>query len=151
MKTSMKRQRGSVAIELAVLFPILLMFVALPIFYSRCLWHYTVAQKAAQDAARYLATLPKAEMTSPALASAAAARATEIARREIAELAPGSDIIGPIAHCDTTDCGFLFPAGTLPTTVKVNLWFTMSDPWFDIVLWNEIAITATVTMNYVGS
>jgi uncharacterized protein (UPF0333 family) len=151
MKMSVKRQRGSVAIELALLFPVLLMFVALPIFYSRCLWHYTVAQKAAQDAARYVATLPKTEMTSPALAIAAAARAVEIAKREIAELAPGSDIIGPVVNCDNTDCGFLSPAGTLPTTVRVHLYFTMSDPWFDIELYSEIAINATVTMNYVGS
>jgi hypothetical protein len=151
MKMPIRHQRGSVAIELGLLFPILLMFVALPVFYSRCLWHYTVAQKAAQDAVRYLASVPKSEMTSSALASAAGNRAIEIATREIAELAPGSEIIGPISYCDTKSCGFLMPAGTLPSTVSIEIWFSMSDPWFDIVLWDEISINAKVTLNYVGS
>jgi hypothetical protein len=149
MKTS--RERGSVAVELGLLLPVLLIFLALPIFYSRCLWHYTVAQKAAQDAARYLASVPKSEMTSSTLAQAAGDRAIEIANREIAELAPGSDIVGPKAYCNSRDCGFLLPVGTLPTTVTVELGFSMADPWFNIDIWDEISITATVTMNYVGN
>lgn len=145
------RERGSVAIEAAVLIPILLIFLTLSIFYARCLWHYTVAQKAVQDAARYLASVPKAEMQSTSLAAAAANRAVEIATREIAELAPGGEMVPPTANCNSTVCGRLIPIGSLPKTVTVEMGFFMADPIFDIETWGKISINASATLNYVGT
>lgn len=146
-----KRQAGVAAIEVALLLPILIVFLLFPIFISKVLWHYTVAQKAAQDAARYLSIVPRSEMMSRNLAEEAGELAIEIAEREIAELAPGSEVVGPRAFCDTELCGDL-TAGRVPTTVRVRLAFTMSDPSGLIDFgWYGLEITANHTMRYAGN
>lgn len=145
-----RRETGAAAIELAFLLPILVVFLLFPIFLSRCLWHYTVAQKAAQDAARYLSIVPRSEMMSRNFAGEAAELAIEIARQEIAELAPGSEITGPHAYCNSLNCGTL-STGTVPNTVRVRLSFTMSDPFGVIDFgWYGLEITADHSMRYVG-
>lgn len=144
------RQRGVAAVEAAVLLPVLILFITFPIFFARCYWHYTVAQKAAQDAARYLSSVPAQEMRSKKLAKAAAAVALDIARREIAELAPGTAIDDPQIYCDQSLCG-TFP-GKVPNTVHVLLNFGMVDTGFGVVDTGRYGfqITADVTMRYVG-
>ena len=150
-KLPRKREAGIAAIELALLLPVLIVFLLFPIFFAKCLWHYTVAQKAAQDAARYLSTVPRSEMMSRELAEEAGELAIEIAEREMAELAPGSTIAGPRAFCDAEICGDL-TAGRVPTTVRVRLAFTMSDPSGLIDFgWYGLEITANHTMRYVGN
>lgn len=159
MKTSIRksvphsrtRERGVVAVELGVLLPILIVFFTFPIFYARCFWHYTAAQKAAQDAAHYLSMVPAAEMRSKKLAKAAAAIAVEIAQREIAELAPGTDIDPPQAICDGASCGSI--PGKVPTTVRVLINFGMVDNLFGVVETPRygLQITADVTLRYVGT
>ncbi|RZA34996.1 MAG: pilus assembly protein [Lysobacteraceae bacterium] len=147
-----KREAGIAAIECALLLPILLVFITFPLFYARYLWHYTVAQKAAQDAARYLSTVPRSEMMSPELSEAAGEMAIEIATRELAELTPDSDITGPKAFCDAENCGDLVQ-GTVPRTVRVRLTFAMSgDPNGLIDFgWDGLRITANHTLRYVGN
>ena len=147
-----RRQAGAAAVELALLMSMLLVFLTMPLFYARVMWHYTVAQKAAQDAARYLASVPHSEMASATQAAAAGALAIEIARRELAELSPGSVIQGPYAYCNTENCGGL-GAGTLPTTVRVSITFNMFDTILGIedVGWDGLRINANVTMRYVGT
>jgi Flp pilus assembly protein TadG len=146
------RDRGSAAIEVAFLLPILIIFLTFPIFYARCLWHYTAAQKAVQDAARYLASVPKSEMLSPALGEAAVSRAVEIATREIAELSPGGVMVTPQAYCNNgSRCGSTIPIGSLPRTVTVEMGFFMTDPIFNIETWGQVSINASVTLNYVGN
>lgn len=144
------RQRGAAAVEAALVLPLLLVFLTFPIFYARCYWHYTVAQKAAQDAARYLSSVPAQEMRSRPLAREAAAVALEIAQKEIAELAPGTSIDNPQVYCDQTLCG-TFP-GRLPGTVHVVLNFGIVDNIFGVVDTGRygIQVTADVTMPYVG-
>lgn len=144
------RQRGVAAVEAAIVLPILIVFLTFPIFYARCYWHYTVAQKAAQDAARYLSSVPAQEMRSKKLAKEAAAIALEIAQREIAELAPGTSIDNPQVYCDGALCG-TFP-GQVPGRVNVLLNFGIVDNIFGIVDTGRygIQVTADVTMRYVG-
>jgi len=145
------RERGVVAIELGILLPILIVFLTFPVFYARCFWHYTAAQKAAQDAARYLSMVPAAEMRSKKLAKAAAAIAVEIARREIAELAPGTDFDPPQTACDGLACGST--AGKVPDKVRVFINFGMVDSFFGVVETPRygLQITADVTLRYVGT
>jgi len=144
------RQDGVAAVEAAIILPILVLFLTFPIFYARCFWHYTAAQKAAQDAARYLASVPAAEMRSKVLAKNAADIAIEIARREIAELSPGSIMENPQIYCDDIHCGSV--PGRLPTTVHVFLNFGMIDTFFGAVDTGRygLQITADVKMRYVG-
>jgi hypothetical protein len=145
------RQRGSAAIEAALILPIFVVFLTVPIYYARCFWHYTVAQKAAQDATRYLSQVSAAEMRSRTLAQAASNIALEIAQREIAELAPGSVIDTPIVHCDTVPCGYAI--GKLPTTVGVYINFSMHDNIFGVIPDGRfgLVITADASMRYVGN
>ncbi len=148
---SMRRQAGAAAVELAIIMPIMLSFLLFPIFYSMCYWHYTVAQKAAQDAARYLSTVPQSEMRTPALARAAGETAIEIVNREIAELTPGSEI-WPYAYCGPRICGDRNKADDLPETVTVRLTFSMYDPFgFVDVGWMGAVINADYTLRYVGN
>ena len=147
-----RRQAGAAAVELALLMPMLLVFLTMPLFYARVMWHYTVAQKAAQDAARYLASVPHAEMISTTQASAARRTAIEIATRELAELSPGSEIQGPETYCDAVVCGLL-STGTVPQTVRVTVKFNMFDTILGVedVGWDGLEINADVTMRYVGN
>lgn len=145
------RQRGSAAIEAALILPIFIIFLTVPIYYARCFWHYTVAQKAAQDAARYLSQVSAAEMRSPALAQAASNIALQIAQKELAELAPGSVIAAPIVQCDYLPCGSLI--GIPPTTVRAFITFSMYDNIFGVIPGGRfgLVITADVSMRYVGN
>jgi hypothetical protein len=145
------RQRGSAAIEVALVLPIFLLFLMVPLYYARCFWHYTTAQKAAQDAARYLSQVSAAEMRSKTLAKAAGDLALKIAQKEIAELAPGSTIDPPIVQCDDLPCGSKI--GKAPSTVRVFITFSMVDNIFGVVSLGRygLVITADVTMRYVGN
>jgi hypothetical protein len=147
-----KRQAGAAVVELALTLPILVSFLLFPMFYAMCFWHYTVAQKAAQDAARYLSTVPQSEMRTPALAEAASEMAVEIAKREIAELAPGSAIRGPSAYCGSDFCGTRNWGDPLPETVRVQLKFSVYDPFGIVdVGWMGAEITANYTLRYAGN
>jgi len=68
MKTTPRRarrscQRGSVAVETAIVFTFLVLFATLPsIYWAFYFYKYSAAQKAVHHAALYLATAPRAEM-----------------------------------------------------------------------------------------
>lgn len=143
-------RRGAAAIEAAIILPIIIVFLTFPIFYARCFWHYTAAQKAAQDAARYLSAVPAQEMRSKKLAKAAAVIALQIAQREIAELSPGTEIDDPQIYCDDVLCGSV--PGKVPDTVHVFINFGMLDNFFGAVDTGRygLQITADVRMRYVG-
>jgi Flp pilus assembly protein TadG len=145
-------QGGNAAIELALVLPILIVFLIFPIFYASVFWHYTVAEKAAKDAARYLSTISVQEMKSRQLAPAAAAIALEIAKTEIAELAPGSTIDDPVVQCGNTLCRGT-TSGALPSTVHVLVKFDIYDTWFGVVDTGRYGwhIESDITMPYVGN
>jgi hypothetical protein len=145
------RQRGVAAVEAALIVPILVVFLTVPIYYARCFWHYTVAQKAAQDAARYLSQVSAAEMKAPALAQAAGNIALEIAQREMAELSPGSEMGLPVVQCDYLPCGTVI--GSAPATVRVYITFSMYDNIFGVIDQGRfgLIVTADISMRYVGN
>jgi len=145
------RQCGVAAIEAALIIPIFVVLLTVPIYYARCFWHYTVAQKAAQDAARYLSQVSAAEMRAPALAQAAGNIALQIAQREMAELAPGSAISLPVVQCDYLPCGTVI--GSPPATVRVYITFSMYDDIFGVVNAGRfgLIVTADISMRYLGN
>lgn len=148
---SRKRQAGVAAVEFALCVPILIGFLLLPIFFARVFWHYTIAQKAAQDAARYLSSVPAAQMMTPASAAAAGALAQEIIRRQIAEVSPDAQISGLETFCDTSNCGNKLP-GTVPTTIRVNFSVSLFDPTGLIDFgFHGLPITTNYSMRYVGN
>jgi len=152
----MNRQAGVAAVELALLLPILIPFLILGYFTVSIFWHYTMVQKAAQDATRYLSTVPVAEMLTPGPAKAAGALAAQIATREIAEISPETVVSDVLAFCITgnvtINCGSGLATTTPPTAVRVTLSIAMFDPsGFIDTGWNGLQITANYTMRYVGN
>jgi Flp pilus assembly protein TadG len=79
-------QRGSVAVEAAIVFTVLVLFATFPsIFWAFYFYKYSAAQKAVHDAALYLSTAPKLEMATagPDGNPAALTLATKIIANEL--------------------------------------------------------------------
>jgi Flp pilus assembly protein TadG len=144
------RAPGTAAVELAIILPILVGLLLFPVFFARCFWHYTVAQKAAQDAVRYLSMVSKPEMRSPKLAPEAATLATRIATTELQELKTGGDPPTVEVYCDSTVCSGT-KTGPLPVTVRVLVKLNMLDFFgtFDTGRYG-LPINADAKMPYVG-
>jgi hypothetical protein len=144
-----RRQAGVAAVEFAILLPLMFVLLSAPLFIGRVMWHYTVAQKAAHDAVRYLATVSEAEMRTPALITSAVAAARAIASAELAELNPGPYPPSVIILCDAAGCdGF-----TMPTTVRVTVRMEMHDPFFPTEFGGDygLFIAGDAQMSYLGT
>jgi len=145
------RQQGVAAIELVLLLPVLMAFMSLSVFTISVFWHYTIVQKAAQNAAHYLSTVSASEMMSPASADAAGTLAQAIVRRQIAEISTAAEVARIDVFCDDSTCGGL-AAGRVPSTVRVKFSISMFDPsGFIDVGWYGLPISANYTMRYVGN
>lgn len=84
-------QRGVVAVETALVMPILVLFITFPtIFWAFYFFEYSSAQKAVHDASLYLSTAPKLEMAAvgPDGRPAALTLAGKIVAREMTGLNP---------------------------------------------------------------
>lgn len=145
-----RRQRGIAAVELALSMPVLMLMLVLPLFMGRILWHYTVTQKAAHDAARYVASASAEDMHNAARAGYVTAMARRIIDAELAELTPGST--GPLVLilCNGGSCGGI----AVPATVTVNIQMQIDDIFFPNVTnfygFNSIPFTVNVTFPFVG-
>jgi len=146
-----RRQRGLAAIEFALCLPVLVALLVLPVFFARAFWHYTMAQKAAQNAARYLAGASAADLGAPDAPHAASKIAREIVQRQIAEMSQDAVVSGIDVACDESSCAGT-PEGKLPATVRVSFQVTMSEPgglagfgWFDL------PINASYTLRHAGN
>jgi TadE-like protein len=143
-----KRQRGAAAVEFAVISLLFVSFLTVPLFLARCFWHYTVLQKAAHDAALYLATISNNDMKNQSRALDAVKIANYIAAAEVAELYPGGDY----APITTVDCRPLGCGLGIPSTVYVRVGVLMFDPIFQVPYGGEdgLALYADSEINYVG-
>lgn len=145
-----RRQRGIAAIELAVILPVVLIMLSVPLFFGRVFWHYTVAQKAAHDAARYLSGVSLAEMTAPGRIGKVIAVAQAIATAEMSDLNPGPYAPGVTIQCDGVSCFGFAP----PSTVRVVVQMPIYDDIFPAFTSELVGaygwlLTADVTMRYV--
>lgn len=144
-------QRGAAAVEFALLLPLFLVIVTVPLVTARCLWHYTAAQKAAFDAARYLSGISAQEMREPALAVAAADIAREIVETEIEALKPGGTYYVAVdIRCGDNQCREV-RAGTLPDTITVGVSMNMYDQIFGVSTGRYgVPIEARYEIRYAG-
>ncbi|WP_426178359.1 TadE/TadG family type IV pilus assembly protein [Massilia sp. TWR1-2-2] len=146
------RQHGVAAVELAIIIPILMMLVAVPFFLGRVLWHYSVAEKAAHDAARYLSSVPVTEMKSQSRIAAVVDVARQIYELEVAELNPGLFPATPTFLCGGITCAGLF----VPDTVRVNVQMRVFADFIttETVYFTDeeggFVLNADVTLPYVG-
>lgn len=144
-------ERGAAAVELALILPILVSMLVFSLLIGRFLWHYTAAQKAAQDGARYLSTISEQEMREETLAAEAVDVTRQIVRAEIAELNPGAALPAIIISCGEDPCIGIRNL-PLPETVRV----TVRMGFFDVLGLIDtgrygIPINATAEMRYVGN
>lgn len=87
----LRTQRGAIAVEAALVLPLLLIIVTFPsIFWTMYFYRYSAAQKAVHDAGLYLSTAPRLEMTTvgPDGSPAALTLAKTIIAREMAGMSP---------------------------------------------------------------
>lgn len=146
-----RRQSGAAAVELALLLPFFVLLMSVLLFLGRYMWHYTAAQKAAQDASRYLSAISVQEMRDPALAPAAAAVAGEIVHMELDELNSGG--IGPriTIQCGGRPCHGV-TINPLPETVTVMIEMNMFDHIFGIDLGRYgLPLNVRSEVRYVGN
>lgn len=126
-----RKQDGSAAVELALILPLFVVLLFSVLFLGRYFWHYTAAQKAAQDGSRYLATISAQEMRDPALAPSAAAIAGDIVRMELAELDTGGARPRVEVQCGGETCEGA-RSNPLPETVTVIVRMEMFDHIFGL-------------------
>ena len=150
-----RNQRGVAAVEFAFILPVLVLVIAVTLFFGRIFWHYTVAQKAAHDAVIMLANATNLEIATSRSDGADVGIATlakAVAVEEIAELRPGMVAPRVEVYCDGAAC----IGGSLPIQVRVLVRMQMSDMFFggftdnlegNAGLW----IRADVRMPYVGN
>lgn len=144
-------ERGIAAVEFAVILPVMTALLAFSLFFGRVFWHYTAAQKAAHDAARYLSSVPMLDMRTPTRAANVVQVARAIAEAETEGLNPG-----PYPPVITVLCDGLTCAGfAQPTSITVGVQLAMFDETFyfmtsEVIGDTPFPLTAMVTMRYVG-
>lgn len=142
------------AIEMTVVLLVMIVLLTVPVFFARVFWYYSVAQKAAHDAARFLSTASQAELRTPGAGNgpaAVAALAREIAETETAVLNSVMDPKYIDVQCNFGTCG----AG-VPATVRVFIQMRMRDDMFAPYTYafygqDGLLLTADVTMRYAGN
>lgn len=149
-----RKERGSVAVETAIVLPLLILFLAAPLLFARIFWYYSVAQKAAHDGARFLSQATKMEIQASAAGAepGVAALARSIANTEVDEIR--SHLIGAAAaaQCDGVPCDGL----SIPSTVRVVVRIRVRDDILGLMtdqFYGEdgLLLTADVTMRYAGN
>lgn len=147
-----RKQDGIAALELALLVPLFLFMMALPLFWGRVLWHYSALQKATHDAARYLASVPAEDIQDPDRATVVKNMAISIFTAETSELNPGNAIQPPTILCGNGNCG----NNLVPATVTISADLTVSDVVFPSITpayvdYARSTQQATVTFSFVGN
>lgn len=147
-----RRQRGVAAVEFAIILPLLVALLTFPIFFARVFMHYSVAQKAAHDAALYLSNIPLAEMSNYTRSLDAVAVANAIVTEELAELRPGEGNPAVVqVQCDGGPCGTY-----TPNDITVHVRMRMFDELFNDFTWESVGgdgiqLSAQATAKYVGN
>lgn len=154
MKNLLKknRSRGTVAVECALMLPLFLLLFSAVLFFGKIFWHYTILQKAAQDAASFLARVSVEDIrgTNTGFEVPIAGVARSIIQTEIAELFPGDNNATITIYCNGFSCGGL----STPAHVSVAIQMNMVDPLLSGILGQyglgtDILLTATASTDFV--
>ena len=137
--------QGSVAVEMAIILPIMVMLLTGLVWLAQVFWYYSVMQKAAYDAARFLSTATPTEIATLGEGNTAA----PIARLAISIAEERTAVMDHITEgklidvdCDFRTCGLAIPA-----TVRVSITMRMPLP---LIADNTFMLTSDVTMRYAG-
>ena len=144
-----RRAGGAVAVEMALVLPLLILVLTTLVFFARFFWYYSVIQKAAHDSARFLSTATQIEMRTTGAPIAVVAKS--IAEAETAVLVPAVTAMAIDVQCNFSTCGF-----AVPSTVRVVIQMRMRDSIFGRLtsaFYGEdgLLLVADVTMRYAGN
>jgi hypothetical protein len=150
--TRRHKERGIAAVEFALILPIIVTLLAFSLFFGRVFWHYSIIQKAAYDAARYLSMVEPNDMKSPERVKYSLEVAKAIVAAETAELNPMGYRPEPLIQCNGDACD----AFVMPNRVRVQVRMRIMDTIFseytsDLAGDEGYAITADVTLPYVAN
>ncbi len=141
-----RRQGGAIALELALTLGFLFPVAAMLIFYGRVLYNYEVAQKAAHDAVRYMASASILNLSNPALAGYEVAMAQTIMQQELSALNPYK--LAMSVTCDGQLCAGMGVPATVSVGVQINVRNDMIGLAPELT---EQRIVITQSMRYVGN
>lgn len=146
LRPSGHRQHGIAAVEFALVLPLLILLLVLPLYFGRVMWHYTAMQNAAQNGARFLASMPQVTMKDPNKIGYAVQLTDDIVRAHLDELNPGE--FPPIIdkQCNGITCS----GYSTPSTVRVVVQMNVQDIFFPEYTNMTIALTAEATVAYLG-
>lgn len=160
MKTSNRNrssdQQGVAAIEFLLVMPVIILVLALTVFFGRIFWHYTVAVKAASDVATFMALSRNSEMldVQPDYSEIGIAKfARSIGETEVAELNPGK---GAKPIIDISCDGFPCRGESAPNEIGVSVKMRMYSPYLPQVLsqlgnMEGMWLKAEVRVRYAGA
>lgn len=154
IRLSRRREQGSVAVEAAVVLPILILFIAVPLFVARVFWYYSVAEKAAHDGARFMSQATRLEMQSSTGGAepGVAVLARDIANDELDGIRSSLAGVTVTSQCDGLTCG----GQVIPSTVRVAVQITVRDNILGVITDqyfgpDGLLLTSDVTMRYAGN
>lgn len=117
-----RAQSGVAAIEFALIILVMVALMAAAYEFGRVTWQYNTLQKAAHDAARYLSSVPRVELTSPAGRNAAMATTRQMV---LDALSAAGVVLQDPGDLDV-DCNSCGSALAVPSTMRVSLYVTLS-------------------------
>ncbi|MES2742342.1 MAG: hypothetical protein V4754_15525 [Pseudomonadota bacterium] len=148
-----RARRGVATIELALILVFSIGLLPVVLVLGRVFWHYTALQKMTYASARYMASLPPAEMTNPAQV----AQARQLVYQMVGEAARGAQLaMAPGVNEVSILCGIEVCGGAseLPATVQVQVRLEMTagemsgatGAWVSPL--GNIILRSTVTLRY---
>lgn len=148
-RTGTNRAKGVVAVEFAIVLPLLVLVFTGMIEYGRLMWHYDALAKATRDAARFLSTEQSIAGARDAAKSMAAEAATAAGVRSYDNPADPFDPKYVEVDCTPTpDC-----VSPETVTVKIDYKFTIGG-WVPVIspgsgaTFNKVELTPHTTMPY---
>lgn len=146
MNTPARKEQGSIAVEMAIVLPLMVMLITGLIWFAQVFLYYSVMQKAAYDAARLLSVATPVEISTLGAGSTVAPVAhlvSSIIEQQTAALRHAEDGILIDVQCDFSSCGI-----AVPSTVRVAIRARMP---FPVLEQSTVMLTADVTMRYAGN
>jgi Flp pilus assembly protein TadG len=159
MKTSSTRlfrrtEQGSIAVETAFVLPVLILFLAVPLFLARIFWYYSVAEKAAHDGARFLSQASRLEIQGSTSGNepGVSALARSIANAELDGIRPVLVGAAAASQCDGIPCNGLSVPSMVRVVVQIRVRDEILGPITDRYFGEDgLLLTADVTMRYAGN
>lgn len=133
-KRMVRRQRGIAAVELALIMIFTGFLLPVIFLFARVFYHYNVIKQATQDAANYMASVPRIEMYTSGGMTLVQARSRQMVINGIAEagITPPEDLIITVRCNNNSTCSW----ATDVQDVQVDATFILADDfWQDTGRW----------------